>query len=55
MGRFAGWGGPTVEGVWPGFLAAGMRMVLTENDLSLLMRGGRDRVGFFSELVSGLG
>lgn len=46
-GKFAGMGGPREEAPWRGFLAAGMRMVLTENDLSLLMRGARDRAAFF--------
>jgi hypothetical protein len=32
-------------------MAAGMRMVLTENDLSLLMRGARDRAAFFIGLL----
>jgi hypothetical protein len=30
-----------------------MRMVLTENDLSLIMRGARDRVRFFAEARRG--
>jgi 2-keto-3-deoxy-L-rhamnonate aldolase RhmA len=47
-GKFAGMGGAREEAQWRGFLAAGMRMALTENDLSLLMRGARDRAGFFS-------
>lgn len=45
--KFAGMGGPRGEAPWQGFLAAGMRMVLTENDLSLLLRGARDRAAFF--------
>jgi 2-keto-3-deoxy-L-rhamnonate aldolase RhmA len=45
-GLFAGMGGPRDEGPWPGFLRAGMRVILTENDLSLLMRGARDRRAF---------
>jgi 2-keto-3-deoxy-L-rhamnonate aldolase RhmA len=47
-GKFAGMGGPREEGPWRHFLAAGMRMVLTENDLSLLLRGARDRAAFFA-------
>jgi 2-keto-3-deoxy-L-rhamnonate aldolase RhmA len=50
-GKFAGMGGPRDEGPWRGFMAAGMRMVLTENDLSLLMRGARDRAAFFNGLL----
>ncbi len=49
-GKFAGMGGPKTHSVWPGFLAAGMRMILTENDLSLLMRGARDRAEWFGAL-----
>ncbi len=48
QGKFAGMGGPREEAPWRGFLAAGMRMVLSENDLSLLMRGARDRAAFFA-------
>ena len=44
--RFAGMGGPRDEGPWRGFLRAGMRVILTENDLSLLMRGARERRAF---------
>jgi 2-keto-3-deoxy-L-rhamnonate aldolase RhmA len=51
--KFAGMGGPREEGPWRGFLAAGMRMVLTENDLSLIMRGARDRVRFFAQARAG--
>lgn len=48
-GKFAGMGGPRDETVWRRSLAAGIGMVMTENDLTLLMRGARDRVGFFSD------
>jgi len=46
-GLFAGMGGPRDEKPWQGFLRAGIRMILTENDLSLMMRGARDRRTFF--------
>lgn len=46
-GLFAGMGGPKEEGPWHGFLRAGMRMILTENDITLMMRGARDRRNFF--------
>ncbi|WP_338664766.1 aldolase/citrate lyase family protein [Pararoseomonas sp. SCSIO 73927] len=46
-GLFAGMGGPKEEGPWHGFLRAGMRMILTENDITLMMRGARDRRCFF--------
>ncbi|WP_052401829.1 HpcH/HpaI aldolase family protein [Muricoccus aerilatus] len=52
-GLFAGMGGPRDEGPWHGFLRAGMRMILTENDLSLMMRGARDRRAFFEGVLSG--
>ncbi|MFC7556077.1 HpcH/HpaI aldolase/citrate lyase family protein [Pseudoroseomonas wenyumeiae] len=51
-GLFAGMGGPRDEGPWQGFLGAGMRMILTENDLSLMMRGARDRRAFFERALS---
>ncbi|MGG5819421.1 aldolase/citrate lyase family protein [Falsiroseomonas sp. HW251] len=50
LGKFAGMGGPREEAPWRGFVTSGMRMVLTENDLSLLMRGARDRAAFFAAL-----
>ncbi|WP_426959001.1 HpcH/HpaI aldolase family protein [Muricoccus radiodurans] len=53
-GLFAGMGGPREEGPWRGFLRAGMRVVLTENDLSLLMRGARERHTFFEGVASAL-
>ncbi len=51
-GRFCGIGGPKDDAVWRGFLADGMRMILTENDLSMLLRGARDRAGYFASLAS---
>jgi len=50
-GKFCGMGGPKDDTVWRGFLARGMRMILTENDLSLLLRGARDRVAYFARLA----
>jgi 2-keto-3-deoxy-L-rhamnonate aldolase RhmA len=50
--KFAGMGGPREEEPWRRFISAGMRMVLTENDLSLLMRGAKERAGFFSRAAS---
>ena len=50
-GKFCGLGGPKDDSVWRGFLAAGMRMILTENDLSMLMRGARDRAAYFAALA----
>ena len=54
-GKFCGMGGPRDDTVWRGFLAAGMRMILTENDLSLLLRGARDRVAYFNGHMPALG
>ena len=51
-GLFAGMGGPRDEGPWHGFLRAGMRMILTENDLSLMMRGARNRRAFFEGVLA---
>jgi 2-keto-3-deoxy-L-rhamnonate aldolase RhmA len=50
-GLVAGMGGPKDEAPWPGFLRAGMRVILTENDLSLLMRGARDRCAFLERAL----
>ncbi|WP_439580646.1 HpcH/HpaI aldolase family protein [Elioraea sp.] len=50
VGKFVGLGGPPVEAVWRAAIAAGVRMVLTENDMTLLLRGARDRAGFFAGL-----
>jgi 2-keto-3-deoxy-L-rhamnonate aldolase RhmA len=47
-GKFAGMGGAREEAVWRAAIADGIRMVMTENDLSLLMRGARDRAAFFA-------
>lgn len=49
-GTFSGMGGPRDEAVWRACLAHGLRMVMTENDLTLMMRGARDRAAFFSGL-----
>ncbi len=51
-GKFAGMGGPREESVWRDAIAAGIRMIMTENDLSLLMRGARDRAEFFARAAS---
>lgn len=51
-GKFTGLGGPPLEAVWRAAIAAGVRMVLTENDMTLLLRGARDRAAFFSGLQS---
>jgi hypothetical protein len=39
-----------VEAVWRAAIGAGVRMVLTENDMALLLRGARDRAAFFAGL-----
>lgn len=49
-GRFLGLGGPPVEAVWRAAIGQGVRMVLTENDMTLLLRGARDRARFFAAL-----
>ena len=46
-GKISGMGGPREEAVWQEAIAAGIRFAMTENDLSLLMRGARDRAAFF--------
>jgi 2-keto-3-deoxy-L-rhamnonate aldolase RhmA len=50
VGKFVGLGGPPVEVVWRAAIDAGVRMVLTENDMTLLLRGARDRAAFFAGL-----
>lgn len=52
-GKFSGMGGPRDETVWRACLAQGLRMVMTENDLTLMMRGARDRAAFFGGLAQG--
>ena len=47
-GKCSGIGGPKTDAVWRTALDAGMRMILMENDLSLLMRGARERVATFT-------
>lgn len=51
-GKFLGLGGPPVEAVWRFAIAQGVRMVLTENDMTLMMRGARDRAAFFASLAA---
>ena len=51
-GKFSGMGGPREEPVWQEAIAAGIRFVMTENDLSLLMRGARDRAAFFARCAA---
>ena len=53
--EFSGMGGPREEAVWRGAIAAGIRMVMTENDLTLLMRGARDRAAFFASCAAAAG
>ncbi len=50
VGKFVGLGGPPLEAVWRSAIESGVRMVLTENDMTLLLRGARDRAGFFAGL-----
>lgn len=52
-GKIAGMGGVRADVDWARYVAAGMRMLLTENDLSLLMTRARDRAAFFSGLATG--
>lgn len=52
-GKFCGMGGPRDDSVWRSFFAAGMRMILTENDTSLLLRGARERFAFYATLSLG--
>jgi 2-keto-3-deoxy-L-rhamnonate aldolase RhmA len=50
-GCFLGLGGPPIEAVWRMAIAEGVRMALTENDMTLLLRGARDRARFFADLA----
>ncbi len=52
-GKIAGMGGVRADSDWARYVAAGMRMLLTENDLSLLMARARERAAFFTELPTG--
>jgi 2-keto-3-deoxy-L-rhamnonate aldolase RhmA len=51
QGKFVAMGGPGRDEHWALFIEIGVQMVLTENDLSLLMRGARERAAFFAGLV----
>ena len=51
-GKCSGIGGPKTDAVWRTVLDAGMRVILIENDLSLLMRGARERVAYFGGVWS---
>ncbi len=52
-GMIAGMGGVRENADWARYVAAGMRMLLTENDLALLMARARERAGFFTGLPTG--
>src|SRR5690606_23290201 len=51
QGKFVAMGGPGRDEDWALFIEIGVQMVLTENDLSLLMRGARERAAFFAGLA----
>ena len=52
-GKIAGMGGVRENADWARYVASGMRMLLTENDLSLLTARARERAQFFSGLPTG--
>ena len=49
-GKIAGMGGVRENQDWARYVACGMRLLLTENDLSLLMARARERAEFFTAL-----
>ncbi|MBT3369566.1 MAG: aldolase [Rhodospirillaceae bacterium] len=49
-GKVAGMGGLREDEDWTRYVACGMRMLLTENDLSLLTMRARERAAFFNGL-----
>ena len=49
-GKVAGIGGLREDEEWSRYVACGMRMLLTENDLSLLTMRARERAAFFNAL-----
>ena len=49
-GKIAGMGGGRENQDWAPYVACGMRLLLTENDLSLLMARARERAEFFTAL-----
>jgi 2-keto-3-deoxy-L-rhamnonate aldolase RhmA len=49
-GKFAGMGGIREDKDWARYVACGMRMLLTENDISLLTARARERAKFFAGL-----
>lgn len=50
-GKFVGMGGVKEAEDWQRYMGMGVRMVMTENDLSMMMWRMKDRVGFFSGLL----
>jgi 2-keto-3-deoxy-L-rhamnonate aldolase RhmA len=49
-GKHVGMGGVREDAHWARFIGLGVRMVLTENDLTLLMNRARERARFFGAL-----
>lgn len=49
-GKAVGMGGLRDDALWKRMIGLGVRMVLTENDLSMLIRRATERAGFFRDL-----
>ena len=49
-GKIVGMGGIRDDALWPRMIGLGVRMVLTENDLSMLIRRATERAQFFRSL-----
>lgn len=49
-GKFAGIGGVREDADWARYVKLGIRLVLTENDLTLLIARARERAAFFTAL-----
>lgn len=51
-GRTVGLGGVRDDALWRRFVALGVQMVLTENDLTMLLTRARERASFFAGLAA---
>lgn len=51
QGKFVGMGGVKAPEDWKRYMKMGVRMVMTENDLSMLIARMKDRAAYFSDLL----
>jgi 2-keto-3-deoxy-L-rhamnonate aldolase RhmA len=51
-GKHVGLGGPTDPALWQTYLELGVRMIMTENDLSLFVARASERAAFYQDLFA---